>query len=225
MAFLRKKDYEYLITEANLRQIIDRDDSLLSEAITTAQSEVESYLRNYYDVSDIFAGFIEFSTSIPFTTDDRIVWIEQPHSTAMTYDTGDFTVFNCIIYKALEDGITGAFNKSKWEEIAPNETYYYCIADSTESYPNDTDYFAKGDSRNQQIKTYTLDISLYHLHSRINPRNIPQLRMDRRDEAMKMLEKISDGKITADLPVRSDVDDVAGHNIIYGSNYKKTWGY
>jgi len=122
MAFLRKKDYEYLITEANLRQIIDRDDSLLSEAITTAQAEVESYLRNYYDVSDIFAGFIEFSTSIPFTVDDRIVWIEKPHSTATTYDTGDFTVFNCIIYKALEDGITGAFNKSKWEEIAPNET-------------------------------------------------------------------------------------------------------
>jgi hypothetical protein len=53
-----------------------------------------------------------------------------------------------------------------------------------------------------------IDISLYHLHSRINPRNIPQLRMIRYDGmgpnqtggSIGWLKKIMIGDISADLP-------------------------
>lgn len=53
-----------------------------------------------------------------------------------------------------------------------------------------------------------IDITLYHLHSRINPRNIPDLRKDRYDGnrdaqtlgAIGWLKQVAAGKINADLP-------------------------
>ena len=39
-----------------------------------------------------------------------------------------------------------------------------------------TTFFTPGDARNPQIKMYLIDIILYHLHARINPRNTPKIR-------------------------------------------------
>lgn len=61
----------------------------------------------------------------------------------------------------------------------------------------------KGDTRDQLIKMHLIDLTLYHLHSRINPRNIPELRLTRRDEAIAWLKMVNEGKITTGLPVLS----------------------
>ena len=37
------------------------------------------------------------------------------YDSAETYNTGDFVVYNDVLYQCKEDGVTGAWNSSKWE--------------------------------------------------------------------------------------------------------------
>lgn len=75
-------------------------------------------------------------------------------------------------------------------------------------YPDDSSKWTKGDNRNQQVVLFLLDITLYHLHSRINPRNVPDLRKERYNGnsptdsggAIGWLKSVAHGNVNADLP-------------------------
>jgi hypothetical protein len=95
--------------------------------------------------------------------------------------------------------------------ILPSDTNYWTKGSEytfTTHYPDDTAYWTKGDNRNQQIVLFLIDICLYHLHSRINPRNIPDLRKERyngndpmdRGGAIGWLKSVAHGNVMADLP-------------------------
>ena len=86
----------------------------------------------------------------------------------------------------------------------------------------DTDYWTAGDNRNQQIVTYLVDITLYHIHSRIAPRNIPDLRVKRYDDALKWLKMAARGEITANLPI---IQPTQGGRIRFGGNIKQINSY
>lgn len=60
-------------------------------------------------------------------------------------------------------------------------------------------YFTKGDNRNQQILMFYIDIVLYHLYSRVAPKNTPEIRVNRYASAIDWLKKAGRGDITADL--------------------------
>jgi hypothetical protein len=52
------------------------------------------------------------------------------------------------------------------------------------------------------------DLMLFHLHSPLNGRNIPELRQKRYDDAMKWLTQVKDGKLVPKgLPVKEDDPD------------------
>lgn len=110
----------------------------------------------------------------------------------------------------------------------PTDTGYWSagVAYSfTLAYPEDTAKWTRGDNRNQQIVMYLIDMTLYHLHSRINPRNVPELRMIRYDGnnptqnggAIGWLKRVASGDITADL---ESIIPEQGMSIRYGSNTK-----
>lgn len=63
-------------------------------------------------------------------------------------------------------------------------------------------YWAAGDTRSQQLVTYMVDIALYHVHSRIAPRNIPELRVKRYDDAIDWLKKCAKGEVTPAVPTK-----------------------
>lgn len=84
--------------------------------------------------------------------------------------------------------------------------------------PTDSLSWKKGDPRNPLIKMHLIDLTLYHLHSRINPRNIPEFRIARRDDAIKWLEMISKSLITVDLPTLTVPDENVGKNIRWGTS-------
>ena len=77
--------------------------------------------------------------------------------------------------------------------------------------------FTKGDNRNPQLVMYCCDIALYHVHSRIAPRNIPELRMHRYDAAIKWCKMAGVGDITADLPL---IQPKSGGRIRFGGNVR-----
>lgn len=66
---------------------------------------------------------------------------------------------------------------------------------------------AAGTSRNAVIVMYYIDMALYHLHCRINPGQVPAIRMDRYDKAIKWLEMVSQGSLKPNLPVVAVDDD------------------
>lgn len=82
---------------------------------------------------------------------------------------------------------------------------------------SDTTYWTAGDNRSQQMVMTMVDIALYHVHSRISPRNIPDLRVKRYDEARSWLKSAGKGDITANLPVKQIA---TGGRIRFGGNVK-----
>ena len=57
------------------------------------------------------------------------------------------------------------------------------------------------DNRSQQLVKVLIDLTLFHVHSRIAPRNIPDLRVKNYDAAIEWLMGCAHGKITPKLPL------------------------
>lgn len=81
-----------------------------------------------------------------------------------------------------------------------------------------SNFFVKGDNRSRLMKKIVINIAIFELHKLINPRNIPDLRGEAKDDSMELLKKIESGKITADLPIF--FDEERGQSITFDSNRK-----
>lgn len=82
--------------------------------------------------------------------------------------------------------------------------------------PSD-DAYILGDNRSQQLVMMMVDITLYHVHSRIAPRNIPALRDNRYIAAIEWLKQANTGTITANIPL---IQPAQGRVIRFGGNTK-----
>lgn len=77
-------------------------------------------------------------------------------------------------------------------------------------------------SRDAQILSNVIDISLYHLHSRLAPRNIPELRQLRYDNSIMWLKMCANGDVT---PAIQKLTPESGQRIRYGGNKKNLNNY
>lgn len=148
------------------------------------------------------------------------VFYPQPeYSNTTTYNVGDIVFYNNIDYTCLVSSLG----------ILPTNTQFWLAGSAytvSGVYPDNTGRWTQGDNRNQQIVMYLLDITLYHLHSRINPRNVPDLRKERYDGnsptqsggAIAFLKRVASGDVTADLP---QILPQQGMSIRYGSAVAK----
>lgn len=85
-----------------------------------------------------------------------------------------------------------------------------------------TQYFTAGDNRSQQMVQRMIDITLYHIHCRIAPRNIPEIRVKRYDDAIDWLKRCAKGDITPNL---AKLQPSTGMRIRYGGNIKNINSY
>lgn len=120
-----------------------------------------------------------------------------PWSSITSYVTGNKVSSGAQIWQALVNNtdVTPGTDITKWQSIG----------------------YLKGDNRNQQMVMYMVDMVLFHLHSRIAPRNIPQLRLDRYRDAKEWLKDSAIGNITADLPI---IQPAQGNRIRFGGDVK-----
>lgn len=117
-------------------------------------------------------------------------------------NTTSYTINDWIAYPTIED------------------TIYTALLDNIGKQPdtNTTEWVAE-DGRDDLIMSLVIDITLYNIHSRINPRNVPEIRLQRRDEAIKWLGMVMQGDVQADLPKLED--DTSGDRIQFGSEIKR----
>jgi hypothetical protein len=127
------------------------------------------------------------------------------------YTAGDLVKYETLSVRKYYEAVTSNSEINPYEDDGTNWTE---VLSQSGALPTTADYWAFGDSRNKLIKRYYIDICLYHLHSRINPRNIPEYRVQRRDEAIEYIKMMSSGKVTGDLEL---IAPEQGNNIAYGS--------
>lgn len=103
------------------------------------------------------------------------------------------------------------------ELVAIGEARSYLI----QKYKFDDELNKTGNDRDSQLLSYIIDLCLYHLHSRIAPRNIPELRQTRYDNAVLWLKMCAMGDVTPKL----EINDTTGRVIRYGGNTKNINSY
>lgn len=81
------------------------------------------------------------------------------------------------------------------ELVAIGEARSYLV----QKYNFDAELLLSGAARDPQLVSYICDIALFHLHSRISPRNIPELRVTRYDNAIHWLKMCAMGDATPKL--------------------------
>jgi hypothetical protein len=149
------------------------------------------------------------------------------------YNKGDNVYWNGHTYTSLVQTISpdhemilqyGNTNNIPYPNIFPddpNNRQKYWRDNGAYTVPAgsllDTTRFTKGDNRSQQLVMYLIDMTLFHLHSRISPRNIPEIRVDRYESAITWLNRAAKGVITANLV---KIQPPSGKRIRWGSNIK-----
>lgn len=101
---------------------------------------------------------------------------------------------------------SGATTYAAGTKVSYNSTIYQSAVSSNLNVTPGTDItkwfpvsWTSGDARHPLLKQFMIDITLYHLHSGIAPRNIPELRVKRYDDAITYLEKVASGDQNMDI--------------------------
>lgn len=130
------------------------------------------------------------------------------------YVTGDVVFYKNKTYTALSTTTseTPDTNPTIWGTGTA-----YSVAGTY--WPTDTTKWTQGDNRTAQVVSTMVDIVLYHIHSRIAPMNIPDLRVKRYDDAKSWLKSCAQGDyITANIPL---IQPKQGMRIRWGSALAK----
>jgi hypothetical protein len=219
MSFVTISDFEQLIQSSDLDIVLANNDSNITQSIFAAMSEVKSYIRHRYDVDRIFKTTNLFNIATTYAVDDLVEITATAYSSVTTYAKDSYVSYESDVYKCLANGTLNKVptNTSYWTKIGKDKGLYVCIAIATAIDVNNRLYFIEAEDQ-QLLRTYVIDITLYHAHSRIQPRNIPEWRIQRRDDAIDFLKQIKKGDITMSLPIYSDA--TVGQRISYGGNDK-----
>lgn len=190
------------------KNLVEYTETAHNVATVYAVGNRVSYKDNIYQCAVISTGFLPTNTTYwtLICADKALFYVSLPYSeysNTTTYAVGTQVWYNDYVYTNLVStaGVLPT-NTGFWSVGASP----YTVAAGT--LPTDTTKWTAGDNRNQQIVMYLIDITLYHLHSRINPRNVPDLRKERYDGnnpqqnggAVAWLKRCASGDVTADLP-------------------------
>lgn len=86
--------------------------------------------------------------------------------------------------------------------------------------------FAKADlERNPVVVMYAVDMLLYHVHSRLTPNQIPEIRQLRYENALEWLKSIAKGQLSADLPEKTEQRQNEGNNVFLATELKRNNRY
>ena len=242
MNFLRKEDYSSQIQADNLNQVIEKNDRYRIDAEGKALAEMDSYIAQRYLSDKVFRAMVDYDVARAYLYGERflysvdslalekdIYYIQNPsdYDTDTTYSVGTRVLYLGYVYQCSVIALNHY----------PTETTYWTLIDTLELAtiavgvtPTNTTLVTKGDNRNQALVMYLIDMTLYHLHCRINPRNVPDIRAIRYNGnnatenggAIGWLKKVAKGEVSVSL---DKIVPTQGSRVIYGSNAKQTHNY
>lgn len=230
--FLTLDDYKKFIDPAVLTEILNSDDTLRTDQELISKSLIISYLNNRFDTDAMFPDWILWSyTSSSFVVDDFVL-LYADDFVAGNYNEHDLVtwtdglVYRCIADTAGEDPTDAGF----WTAEAENYTFYTALdtVPANTSITNLT-YWSEGDTRYPVLVAKMIDMVLYDLHSRISPRQIPDLRIYRNKDAIKYFQDLASPRKNMEPPfplkaITQPDEYTQGYDTSYGSVTKKDNG-
>jgi len=182
---------------------------------------------NYFLVSDDYTHLITTADLAIITGNDNEL-LNKVMSSAIEEVAGyirhrynEKEIFKTFQIETNNEDVTATNGQRIYQSTS--KKFYICIKDATAQLLTNTEYYTEKDERNSKLVDVTVDILLYHIHSRISPRNIPDLRRLRYDGddpaqrggAIGWLKQVQKGTITPNLPV-TDNSDQTGHRVSWG---------
>lgn len=216
--FTNTKKYEYNVTR-NAKDRVYLDATAYSTSSTYALNALTLYQGSVYRCSTAVTSGEAFNAAkwTLLGAQYDLFYITLPKDEwdyYTTYETGAQVWYKNKTYTATRDTTseTPDTNSAVWGTGTT-----YTVAGTV--WPTDTTKWSSGDNRNTQLVMYMVDIALYHIHSRISPNNIPELRFTRYSDAKVWLDNVAkEEKIVADIP---KVQPAAGSRILWGSSLSK----
>lgn len=204
MQFLKDADLHPYIQQDILDAITGQDATLLDQAEAVAIEEIKSYLRPAYDLDRVFVVAKPYAPTRDYLQYQAAKLEGYPDwQNDTTYDQNEMVAFNSKAYLAIADSFDiPPTSTDFWLEVGPMGQVYHVVAEEAPAgtTPADTSAWAEGDGRNPLLIMHTVDVLLHHLHSRINPRNIPELRQKRYEQALQWLRALSESTRDAPFP-------------------------
>lgn len=231
MRYLILKDFDSKISRENFEVITGADESIVTEVESDVIDEISSYLGTRYDTSKIFLYYVPFEVGESYPIGTFLFLTAKPWSSTETYLEDALVADNKSVYIAIENETPNTdkplTDTGFWLKIGKLNGFYTVKVAAAATDLTNTDHYTAGDARNALIKRYTVDIVLYELHSRINPRNIPEFRIQRRDDAIAWLKLVQNPRnnVNADFLPARDFGAQKGTDISWGGRTKQTNKY
>lgn len=194
MPFLIRNDFHTSIEDSDLDIFTSTDDNVLNEAIETSKIMLQSYISDRYDVAIMFPDVLLYDFVNTFQIGNKVVLLANDFEFGRAYVVGDMVTDPATqnVYRSILNGTSQPLsNATYWTLLGVNRKVYTCTAVATGKRPNETDYFSVGEARNSLLIRLMVDLVLYDIHSILSARNIPEHRIQRRDDAIKYLKDVA----------------------------------
>lgn len=126
MGYLISNDYDRLIQDASLQQIISGNPILQLKAENTAITEFKSYLRAKYDVDKEFTNTQVYNPQATYSAADRVYLDALAYNSGATYTQGQLALQNGKVYQCTTlIAIPEAFNPAHWVLLGNQYDIFY----------------------------------------------------------------------------------------------------
>lgn len=193
--FLLDSDYSSIIQAVDLAQITEGVAQNLLDSEVKAISRMRTKLVQRYVVDIELGGNDTYSATKHYRSGERVLATTIYHvkkfnqwEKTKSYAIGDivcdsdYYVYTCVA------------NSTNYE--LDNTTYWSPMVNIIQT---NTTYWTSADNRYPMFVELAMDMALYNAHARINPRNIPDLRIERNREALDQLDRWASGTDTAEV--------------------------
>jgi hypothetical protein len=215
--FLIQTDYSSIIQSADLAQITEGNNQNLLDAEAKAISRMRTKLVQRYNVDvELGASDIAYSNATHYRTKQRV--LETSIYSVKLFDFWDKST-NYSVNDIVCDGDGYVYTCLVANNNQPLTSTSYWTPMVNIDY-TDTTYWQNIDNRYPLFIEIAMDLALYNLYARINPRNIPTLRMERNRESLDLLDAWASGTDTAEVLEFKNYEQ-EGYSIRYGSSDTK----
>lgn len=195
--------------------------SIAGSAAHTFNASEWTLIGSQYSMFYVTIPYTEFNNNSVYAKGNQVWWNNKTYT----------CVLPTLIPSHAGQLQVGSYQNLPQQNVFPDDLangvkYWgtgvaYSVAAAT--LPTDTTKWTAGDNRNMQLVNYCIDVALYTVHSRIAPRNIPELRVKRYDDVIKWLTNVAQGKtVTAALPL---IQPLQGRRIRWGGDVRRSNNY
>jgi hypothetical protein len=235
--FLVEKDYLTLTHENVLDTSAIESKGITKEEIfascdSRAVGEVKSYLNDKYDHALMFFDILTWDANTAYLINAYVYYnpTVTNWSSVIAYSIGDHVFYepNGNTYIAIANTTAGNLptDITKFSVTTINRKIYKTkLATPAGTLVTNTTYYEVNDPRDPYLVSLCVDIFLYHLISRVVPRNVPERIGVKYADVISILRDFADNRKNthAPFPLRTLTEETGinkGYDISWGSATK-----